>query len=77
MITAKLIELNMFSNEIKRNNRAGGNDTMTDLKCPCCNGNLKYQESVKTHTWVCEDCPIIMFEYYTLEDLENLKIGVS
>jgi ssDNA-binding Zn-finger/Zn-ribbon topoisomerase 1 len=44
------------------------------MKCPSCEGNLHYQLiKTETHAWICNDCPIIMFEYYYVNDIENLK----
>ena len=58
-----------------------------EMICPCCNGELIYgivgtnDELDKTteyrltitHTWVCKECPIVMFEYYTSENINGIK----
>ena len=50
---------------------------MKNLICPCCDNELIYKpipyENDATHAWVCEECPIIMFEYYYVNDIDNLK----
>ena len=51
------------------------------MRCPCCQGKLIYNSyndignssSTDTHAWICTDCPIVMFEYYTTDDIDNLK----
>lgn len=50
------------------------------IKCQLCGGKVQYKElkTVKgsfnynefTHIWVCDDCPMVMFEYY---DKQNTK----
>jgi len=53
-----------------------------EMKCPCCGGELIYvivgtndefNKITKTHTWSCEECSIVMFEYYTSENIKGLK----
>lgn len=46
------------------------------MKCPACESNLIYKplENLSdTYIWSCADCPIVVFEYYTKADIENLK----
>lgn len=42
------------------------------LKCPLCEGTMKYVKEGTTHIWKCDDCPAILFEYITKKDTENL-----
>lgn len=55
---------------------------LTEMKCPCCEGKLIYREivslnkmaiEIETHTWSCQDCVIIVFEYYNSDDITGLK----
>lgn len=39
---------------------------------PLCKGEMVYGNNKKTHIWVCEECPAVIFEYWTNEDIENL-----
>lgn len=43
------------------------------IKCPLCEAeSLKYIPYGGTHIWTCEDCPAILFEYWSPSDLEGL-----
>jgi hypothetical protein len=53
-----------------------------EMRCPCCNGELIYgivgtndefNKTTETHTWICEECSLVMFEYYTSENIKGLK----
>lgn len=41
------------------------------LKCPSCDGIMYHHEHLKTHIWVCNDCPNIVLEYVERQDLEH------
>ena len=45
------------------------NDTLT---CPLCNGEMKYELEKETHTWVCAECPSVLFGYYSDENIKDL-----
>ena len=34
---------------------------------------MDYYSLRGTHIWICQTCPIVMFEYYDEDDLYNLK----
>lgn len=49
-------------------------------KCPICiEGFMEYREYKQNkyntggHAWVCEECPMVMFQYWFDEDIDNLK----
>lgn len=49
-------------------------------KCPNCETPMEYRIKEKlsdnghdTHVWICEDCPLITFEYYVDQNIEDLK----
>jgi ssDNA-binding Zn-finger/Zn-ribbon topoisomerase 1 len=44
------------------------------MECLCCGGKLELRENNNTHFWVCDTCPIVMFEYYDNRDIINLSI---
>jgi len=48
------------------------------MKCPACKGKLVYKEigkqkNKKTHMWVCENCPIVIIEFWEDKDVNNLS----
>lgn len=45
-----------------------------NLICPCCDNELKYKQIKDTHAWICDICPVIMFEYYSDDDIKNLRL---
>jgi|SRR5690625_2712224 len=53
---------------------------LAPFKCPLCESDsMEYREiknnkalSGLTHKWVCEECPAVLFEYYTQADIEAL-----
>lgn len=46
---------------------------MSLITCPLCGGNMIYKKCNSTHIWKCQDCPAILFEYYGIKDIKNLK----
>lgn len=46
---------------------------MVIFKCPCCENTLYYRNYRETHAWICDTCPIVMFEYYDDNNLRDLK----
>ena len=40
--------------------------------CPMCDAPFHYKKYRGTHIWICEDCPIVMFEFYGNKDLKHL-----
>lgn len=46
---------------------------MSSITCPLCGGNMIYKKCNSTHIWKCQDCPAILFEYYGIKDIKNLK----
>lgn len=49
-------------------------------KCPNCNIAMEYRTKEKTnpnghdtHVWICEECPLVTFEYYVDQNIEDLK----
>lgn len=42
------------------------------MKCPLCNGNMKYIQYLDTHIWSCEECAGILFEFVEDKNYEQL-----
>ncbi|MBP3708284.1 MAG: zf-TFIIB domain-containing protein [Clostridia bacterium] len=42
------------------------------MKCPLCNGNMKYIQYRDTHIWSCEECAGILFEFVEDKNYEQL-----
>ena len=38
---------------------------MKKIICPLCSASMEYKQISDTHVWSCEDCPAILFEYYS------------
>jgi hypothetical protein len=47
------------------------------MKCNACNSTMDYFIVNQTHCWICQECPIISFEYYTKENLQDLMTIMS
>lgn len=47
------------------------------INCPCCGGILRHKDKDNTHIWSCEDCPVVMFEYYSSKDIKNVSKYLS
>ncbi len=49
----------------------------TAMMCPMCLEEMRYDmitnKKSKTHAWICRSCPLVMFEYYSDADMNNLK----
>lgn len=58
-----------------------------EMRCPCCGGELINQDIVKvlhqidngnyfegnqSNVWSCEDCPVILLEYYGTNIIKDL-----
>lgn len=45
------------------------------LRCPLCfKPNMDYKKiNERTHIWICPECPAVLFEYYSNDNLEDLK----
>ena len=43
------------------------------MKCPLCNGDMKYIQYRDTHIWSCEECAGILFEF--VEDKNYKQLG--
>lgn len=77
-----LKQLEYESEKVNREEPAG---TKSDnMLCPLCGADSLYYAKVAkgrdgagemdyTHAWSCEDCPVIIFEYYDKKDIKNLK----
>lgn len=48
------------------------NEGETDIPCPICGAETEYRQRQGTHIWVCSECPMVMFEYYTEKDTHML-----
>ena len=44
------------------------------IKCPLCDAPMLYlhDDNTGVHSWHCEDCPAILFEYYDPDSLKGL-----
>lgn len=44
--------------------------------CPLCEEQMEYKALITeeriTHSWVCPECPAVLYEYYDNKDTENL-----
>lgn len=76
LIRVKYIKLN---STLPTLNRGGdlrlykGGFKVSSITCPLCGGNMIYKKCNSTHIWKCQDCPAILFEYYGIKDIKNLK----
>ena len=52
------------------------------VRCPNCETSMEYrikenEDSTgaghNAHVWTCEECPIVIFEYYVDQNIEGLK----
>jgi len=42
------------------------------MNCSCCNSEMDYFSVNETHVWICQECPIISFEYYNNRNVSDL-----
>lgn len=66
-----------------RSKSTNGPLIQSNFKCPNCEIGMEYREHElseskeypsdrKTHAWICPDCPIVCFEYWTNRDIDAL-----
>ena len=55
---------------------------MEDISCPCCGGELINQdiiidngnnfEAKQSNLWICDNCPVVLLEYYGTDIIKDL-----